>query len=87
MKKTVSVKQKKRIALGFVLLSLLLIGLTFQVGWHQIVRAGELTERAQQQQTQDVPIAAKRGTIYDRNGKELAAASPAIPYGSDLPSC
>ena len=74
MKKTVSVKQKKRIALGFVLLSLLLIALTFRVGWHQIVRAEELTERAQQQQTQDVPIAAKRGTIYDRNGKELASS-------------
>lgn len=73
-KKTISVKQKKRIALGFVLLSLLLVGLTFRVGWHQIIRGEELTEKAQKQQTQDVPIAAKRGTIYDRNGKELASS-------------
>jgi len=74
MKKTVTVKQKKRIAIGFVLMSLLLVGLTFRVGWHQIVKAEELTDRALDQQTQDVPIAAKRGTIYDRNGKELASS-------------
>lgn len=74
MKRTVTVKHKKRIAIGFVLLALLLVGLTFRVGWHQIVKADELTEKAMQQQTQDVPIAAKRGTIYDRNGKELASS-------------
>ena len=74
MKRTVTVKQKKRIALGFILLSLLLVGLTFRVGWHQIVKADELTEKAINQQTRDVPITAKRGTIYDRNGKELASS-------------
>ncbi|MCI8608903.1 MAG: PASTA domain-containing protein [Firmicutes bacterium] len=74
MKKSVTVKNRKRIALGFVLLSLLLVGLTFRVGWHQVVNAGELTEKAIEQQTRDVPIAAKRGTIYDRNGKELASS-------------
>lgn len=74
MKKSVTLKHKKRIVWGFVLLSLALVGLTFRVGWHQIVRADELTEIAREQQTQDVPIAAKRGTIYDRNGKELASS-------------
>ncbi len=74
MKKAVTVKHKKRIVYGFVLLSLILVGLTFRVGWHQIVRADELTQKARDQQTQDVPIAAKRGTIYDRNGKELASS-------------
>ncbi|MBQ8563661.1 MAG: stage V sporulation protein D, partial [Firmicutes bacterium] len=74
MKRKVTVKHKKRIVLGFVLLSLILVALTFRVGWHQIVRAEELTEKARDQQTQDVPIAAKRGTIYDRNGKELASS-------------
>ncbi|MBR4409789.1 MAG: PASTA domain-containing protein [Firmicutes bacterium] len=74
MKKSVTVKQKKRIVLGFFLLSLILVALTFRVGWHQIVRADELTAKARDQQTQDVPIAAKRGTIYDRNGRELASS-------------
>jgi len=74
MKRAVTVKHKKRIAIGFLLLSLILVGMTFRVGWHQIVKAEELTDRALDQQTQDVPIAAKRGTIYDRNGKELASS-------------
>lgn len=74
MKKSVTVKHKKRIVLGFLLIALLMTGLTFRVGWHQIVRADELTQKARDQQTQDVPIAAKRGTIYDRNGKELASS-------------
>jgi len=46
MRSQVSVKHKKRIALGFILLSLILMGLTFRVGWHQVVRADELTEMA-----------------------------------------
>lgn len=74
MKKSVTVKQKKRIVFGFLLLACILVALTFRVGWHQIVRADELTAKARDQQTQDVPIAAKRGTIYDRNGRELASS-------------
>lgn len=74
MRAAVTVKHKKRIALGFLFLAAALIGLTFRVGWHQIVNADELTEKAIQQQTRDIPIAAKRGTIYDRNGKELASS-------------
>ena len=74
MKTAVTVKHKKRIVIGFIILSLVLVGLTFRVGWHQIVKADELTQKARDQQTQDVPIAAKRGTIYDRNGRELASS-------------
>ncbi len=74
MKKDVTLKHKKRIVVGFLLLALVLVGLTFRVGWHQVVKANELTQKARDQQTQDVPIAAKRGTIYDRNGKELASS-------------
>jgi len=74
MKKNVTLKHKKRIVAGFLLLALVLVGLTFRVGWHQVVKADELTRKARDQQTQDVPIAAKRGTIYDRNGKELASS-------------
>ncbi len=74
MKTPVTVKQKKRIVIGFTLLSILLVGLTVRVGWLQIVRGDELSKLAQQQQTQDVAVAAKRGIIYDRNGKELASS-------------
>ena len=44
MKRTVTVKHKKRIVLGFALLSLILVALTFRVGWHQIVRAEKAYE-------------------------------------------
>ena len=39
-----------------------------------MVNADELTRKAIDQQTSDVPIEAKRGNIYDRNGNELATS-------------
>lgn len=75
MKNTpVKVINKKRIALGFVIIAGLMILLAFRVAWIQIVDADELTEKAIGQQTSDITLEAKRGTIYDRNGKELAAS-------------
>ena len=70
----VGTKNKKRIALGFVIIALLLLLLTFRVAYWQIIKADWLTEKAIAQQTQDTPIEAKRGAIYDRNGKELATS-------------
>lgn len=70
----VSVKNKRRIAIGFLVLALLMLLLAFRVAWIQVVQADELTEKAIQQQTRDIPIDAKRGEIYDRNGKELATS-------------
>lgn len=75
MKAQVTVKNRRRIAIGFSLIALLLILLLFRVAWIQIVDAEELTDKAIAQQTQDTPIEAKRGTIYDRNGKELATST------------
>ncbi len=65
---------KKRIVWGFVLIAVLMILLIFRVAWIQIVDADELTEKAIGQQTSDITIEAKRGAIYDRNGKELATS-------------
>lgn len=75
MRKTpVSVTNKKRIAIGFVILAVLMVLLAFRVAWIQVVDANELTQKAIDQQTSDIPIQAKRGIIYDRNGKELATS-------------
>ena len=75
MKKTeVRVINKKRIGIGFIILAALMILLAFRVAWIQIVDADELTQKAIDQQTSDIPIEAKRGSIYDRNGKELATS-------------
>lgn len=49
--------------------------LCFRVGWIQIVRGAEYSKMAIEQQTRDVPIAAKRGVIYDTNEKELAVSA------------
>mgnify|MGYP002519395670 CR=1 FL=1 len=75
MKNTpVKVINKKRIAIGFVIIAALMILLAFRVAWIQIVDADDLTEKAIGQQTSDITIEAKRGAIYDRNGKELATS-------------
>ena len=52
-----------------------MIALTFRVAWIQIIDAEEYTEKAILQQTTDTPVEAKRGVIYDRNGKELATST------------
>lgn len=52
----------------------MLLVLTFRVAYWQIIKADWLTEKAIAQQTQDTPIEANRGAIYDRNGKELATS-------------
>lgn len=66
---------KKRIIIGFLLICVAITGLAFRVGWLQIVNGEEYTKKALESQTRDVPIAAKRGVIYDRNGKELAVSA------------
>lgn len=66
---------KKRIIIGFLLICLATTGLTIRVGWLQIVNGDEYSKKAIESQTRDVPIPAKRGIIYDRNGKELAVSA------------
>ncbi len=64
-----------RITLGFILICLLFIALSFRLAKIMIVDADSLSQRAISQQTRDTTIEAKRGVIYDRNGKELATSS------------
>lgn len=66
---------KKRILVGFLLICIAITGLAFRVGWLQIVNGDEYSKKALESQTRDVPIPAKRGVIYDRNGKELAVSA------------
>lgn len=68
-------KSKKRILISFAILFAVLAVLCLRLGWLQIVRGSELSKMATEQQTRDVPIEAKRGTIYDTNGNELAISA------------
>ena len=70
----VSGLNRKRLIIAFGIVCALLVILCFRVGYWQIIKADAMTEKAVEQQTRDTPVEAKRGTIYDRNGAELAVS-------------
>ena len=69
---------ERRIGLLFALFLALLSIAAVRAIWIGTVRAGSLKERAATQQEEDLSISAKRGTIFDRNGLELAVSEDAI---------
>ena len=64
-----------RITLGFAIISVLFVVLSLRLAKIMIIDSDDLTQRAISQQTRDTTIEAKRGIIYDRNGKELATST------------
>lgn len=69
---------ERRIGLLFALFLLLLVVATLRATWLGTVRAGSLKKRAVTQQVEDLTVHARRGTIYDRNGVELAVSADAV---------
>lgn len=65
---------RKRTGLVFILLSLLLVYLVGRIGWVQIVNGDKFQKMALNIRLREVPVEAKRGAIYDCNGKELAVS-------------
>ena len=63
---------RKRLVFFFAAVIVLFVILAIRLGQIQIINADEYSSRALEQQTRDVPITAKRGNIYDTNGKPLA---------------
>lgn len=63
---------KKRLLFAFLMVVVLSFALIIRLGFIQIVQGEELKKGALEQWTKSIEIKAKRGTIYDRNGKELA---------------
>lgn len=63
---------RKRIATLFFLFTMAFLMLGGRIFWIQFVKGAELSEKATQNRMRDVPVESKRGTIYDRNGRELA---------------
>ncbi|QXM05808.1 stage V sporulation protein D [Crassaminicella indica] len=72
---TPTIANKKRLIFLLFLVSFLLFLLIFRIGWIQIIKGEQYRQLAHIQQTRDIPIPAKRGTIYDRKGKELAISA------------
>lgn len=71
----ISVKTKKRSLILLIVYSVLLVALVGRLGYYQIVKGEEFSKLAYQNQTRSRIINPKRGTIYDRNGKELAISA------------
>lgn len=69
---TTSLLVRKRIATLFFLFTIAFFFLGGRIFWVQFVRGAELSEMATRNRMRDVPVESKRGTIYDRNGHELA---------------
>lgn len=71
-------KAKRRVAWALFWISTFITLLFFRVAWMKVISAEDLSRRALSYQMRDETIDAKRGKIYDKNGKELAAS--AITY-------
>ena len=69
---------ERRIGLLFALFLLLLGLAALRATWLGTVRAGSLSERAVSQQIEDLAVDARRGTITDRNGIELAVSEDSV---------
>ena len=69
------ISRKRRMKNCLIVSIIILFALIFRVGWIQFVNGEELQTLAYEQQTLDRRINPKRGTIYDRNGIELAVSS------------
>ena len=73
----------RRVRLLLVVLVGLFAVMLLRAGWLQAVRASSLSRLAQVQQRQTVTIPARRGTLYDRNGVELAIGEQATTVYAD----
>lgn len=65
---------QKRIAVFIFVLVGIMILLAGRVGWIQLVQGDQLTMKAKRQVEESRTLQSPRGTIYDRNGRELAVS-------------
>jgi cell division protein FtsI (penicillin-binding protein 3) len=68
----------RRIGLLFAIFLVLLGAATARAAWLGTFGSGHLDERAATQQTEDLTVFARRGTITDRNGVELAVSDDSV---------
>lgn len=78
------VLMKKRMIVAMLLAFLVFIGLTVRLGYVMFVKGTTYKSLATQQWTSDVRINAKRGSILDRNGNELAVSYNVYRVDLDL---
>src|SRR5215218_6417491 len=69
---------ERRIGLLFALFLMLLSLAALRAMWLGTVKSGSLSDRAVSQQIEDIADPARRGTIFDRNGVELAVSEDSV---------
>lgn len=65
---------RKRVAYLFLFIAVIMVGLGCRLMYLQFYKSNWLTENAMDQRVRDIPVEAKRGTIFDRNGRELGVS-------------
>lgn len=65
---------RKRIVFFLCVVCLVMMGLMGRLVFLQFFKSPWLTENATDQRVREIPVEAKRGIIYDRNGRELAVS-------------
>lgn len=73
MRKT-NMTLRKRLTLVFIVAGLFFFLLVGRLAWVQFVQGEELHHKALEVRLRDVPVEAKRGSVFDRNGKELVTS-------------
>jgi len=65
---------RKRVACLFLFIAVIMVALGCRLMYLQFYRSNWLAESALDQRVRDIPVESKRGTIFDRNGKELGVS-------------
>lgn len=83
--RTTGILIRKRLTWLFLFCSVAFVALMFRLAWIQFVQGDYLQEKALEVRMRDIPVEAKRGNVYDRNGRELVTSVSsdsvyAIPY-------
>lgn len=84
IKEKENLKFKRRMLIIFSMLFLLFFGLTIRLSYIMIHQSSKLKTDAVEQRKNEVTIAAKRGSILDRNGKVLALSADVYRVDLDL---
>lgn len=72
MASTAGITVRKRLAVFFLFVSVIMIGLAARLGYLQFYQSSWLSENATDQRIRNIPVEPKRGRIFDRHGRELA---------------
>lgn len=65
---------RKRAAFLFLFIAAIMLGLVSRLVFLQFYKSSWLAENAVDQRIREIPVEARRGVIYDRNGREMAVS-------------